>query len=73
MKKLRERVFSSIMAQEIAFFDSSRTGELVNRLSADAELVSASVTQNISDGLRSLAQVVAGITMMVGVYCSSCS
>lgn len=64
MKKLREKVFSSIMAQEIAFFDSSRTGELVNRLSADAELVSSSVTQNISDGLRSLAQVIAGIAMM---------
>lgn len=65
MKRLREKVFSSILAQEVAFFDSSRTGELVNRLSADAELVSSSVTQNISDGLRSLAQVIAGITMMV--------
>lgn len=64
MKKLREKVYSAILAQEIAFFDSSRTGELVNRLAADAELVSSSVSQNISDGLRSLAQVVAGITMM---------
>ncbi|XP_039249155.2 ATP-binding cassette sub-family B member 10, mitochondrial-like [Styela clava] len=64
MKKLRERVYSSILGQEIAFFDSSRTGELINRLSADTELVSSSVTQNVSDGLRSLAQIIAGIGMM---------
>lgn len=67
MKRLRERIYTSILAQEIAFFDTSRTGELVNRLAVDAELVSNSVTQNVSDGLRALAQVITGIGMMVFV------
>ncbi|PNF42848.1 ATP-binding cassette sub-family B member 10, mitochondrial [Cryptotermes secundus] len=61
---LRQTVFSSIMKQEIAFFDKNRTGELVNRLSADTSLVSQSVTMNISDGLRSSFMVMAGVSMM---------
>jgi ATP-binding cassette subfamily B (MDR/TAP) protein 10 len=53
------------MEQEIAFFDKNKTGELVNRLSADTSVVSQSVTVNISDGLRSTFMVVAGVSMMV--------
>ncbi len=53
------------MSQETAFFDKHRTGELINRLSADTSLVSQSVTMNISDGLRSSIMVVAGVSMMV--------
>jgi ATP-binding cassette subfamily B (MDR/TAP) protein 10 len=57
------------MKQEIAFFDKNKTGELVNRLSADTSLVSQSVTMNISDGLRSTVMVVAGVSMMVSRVC----
>jgi ATP-binding cassette subfamily B (MDR/TAP) protein 10 len=66
---LRQVVFNSIMQQEIAFFDKNKTGELVNRLSADTSLVSQSVTMNISDGLRSTFMVVAGASMMVSRTC----
>lgn len=65
MQTLRQTVFGAIVKQEIAFFDKSKTGELVNRLSADTSLVSQSVTMNISDGLRSTVMVVAGVSMMV--------
>ncbi|CAH1792181.1 unnamed protein product [Owenia fusiformis] len=64
VKTLREKIFGSIMAQEVAFFDKTRTGELINRLSTDTTLVGQSVTMNISDGLRSFAQGVGGIGMM---------
>lgn len=64
-KTLREKVFKSIISQETAFFDKHRTGELINRLSADTSLVSQSVTMNISDGLRSSIMVAAGVSMMV--------
>lgn len=57
------------MKQEIAFFDKNKTGELVNRLSADTSLVSQSVTMNISDGLRSTFMVAAGVSMMVSRAC----
>lgn len=64
VQTLRQTVFGAIVKQEIAFFDKNKTGELVNRLSADTSLVSQSVTMNISDGLRSTVMVVAGVSMM---------
>lgn len=62
---MRTSVFSAILKQDIAFFDKNKTGELINRLSADTSLVSQSVTMNVSDGLRSTFLVVAGVSMMV--------
>lgn len=66
-RSLRSLVFASVMKQEIGFFDTNKTGELINRLSADTSLVSQSVTMNISDGLRSVVMAMAGVGMMVRV------
>ncbi|XP_042868828.1 ATP-binding cassette sub-family B member 10, mitochondrial-like isoform X1 [Penaeus japonicus] len=63
-RSLRSLVFASVMKQEIGFFDTNKTGELINRLSADTSLVSQSVTMNISDGLRSVVMAMAGVGMM---------
>ena len=62
---MREKLFSSIMRQEIGFFDKTKTGELINRLSTDTSLVGQSVTMNISDGLRAVAQAIGSVGMMV--------
>ena len=59
--RLRNSVFGAIVRQEASFFDKTKTGELVNRLSADSQLVSQAVTTQISDGLRSLLMTAAGI------------
>ena len=59
--RLRNQVFGSIVKQETAFFDKTKTGELINRLSADTQLVSQAVTTQISDGLRSSLMTAAGI------------
>ncbi|XP_031567164.1 ATP-binding cassette sub-family B member 10, mitochondrial-like isoform X2 [Actinia tenebrosa] len=67
VKRLRHKLFSSIMLQETAFFDLNKTGELINRLSADTVLVGKAVTDNVSDGLRATAQAIAGVSMMVYV------
>lgn len=67
IKQFREKLFSSILRQEMAFFDKTKTGELINRLSTDTSLVGQSVTMNISDGLRAVAQAVGGVSMMVYV------
>uniref|UniRef100_A0AAV2LRX1 ATP-binding cassette sub-family B member 10, mitochondrial n=1 Tax=Knipowitschia caucasica TaxID=637954 RepID=A0AAV2LRX1_KNICA len=64
VRNLRDSVFSSILRQEVAFFDKNRTGELINRLSADTTVVGRSITDNLSDGLRAVAQAVAGVSMM---------
>ncbi|XP_066603894.1 ATP-binding cassette sub-family B member 10, mitochondrial [Prorops nasuta] len=63
-QRLRKQAYSSILKQETALFDQQSTGELVGRLSGDAQLVSSSVTQNLSDGLRSAIMTTAGISMM---------
>jgi ATP-binding cassette subfamily B (MDR/TAP) protein 10 len=65
IRSLRCQLFSSIIRQEMAFFDRNKTGELINRLSTDTSLVGQSVTMNISDGLRSVVQALAGVSMMV--------
>lgn len=65
MNRLRASLFSSVLRQEVAFFDKTRTGELINRLSSDAALLGRSVTENLSDGLRAGAQASIGVGMMV--------
>lgn len=67
VRNLRASVFSSILRQEVAFFDRNRTGELINRLSADTTVVGRSITDNLSDGLRAVAQAAAGVSMMVSM------
>ncbi|XP_021564807.1 ATP-binding cassette sub-family B member 10, mitochondrial isoform X1 [Carlito syrichta] len=64
VNRLRTSLFSSLLRQEVAFFDKTRTGELINRLSSDTALLGRSVTENLSDGLRAGAQASVGISMM---------
>lgn len=64
VKRLREKLFTRIMHQEVGFFDKTKTGELINRLAVDTQVVAQSMSQNISDGLRSILQASTGIGMM---------
>ena len=50
--RLRSDLFRSILRQDIAFFDTERTGELTNRLAADAAVLQNTVTVNVSMALR---------------------
>ncbi|KAJ1534161.1 ATP-binding cassette sub- B member 10, mitochondrial [Nowakowskiella sp. JEL0078] len=67
VKRLRIRLFSSIIKQDTAFFDRNRTGELISRLSSDTNIVGKAITQNLSDGLRSTTTAVVGLGMMLYV------
>ncbi|GAB1603933.1 ATP-binding cassette sub-family B member 10, mitochondrial-like [Argonauta hians] len=67
VQRLRERLYSSLLKQEIGFFDKTKSGELVNRLSNDTALIGQSLTGNISDGLRSVCQALGGLGMMIYV------
>ena len=62
--KLREQLYQSILKQEVAFFDFNRTGELMSRLSSDSTTLQNTVSVNISQGLRNLAQVIGGFAFM---------
>lgn len=66
-QSLRKKAYAAILCQEPAWFNKTSTGELVNRLSADTQLVGRNLSQNVSDGLRSLLMTVAGAGMMVRI------
>ncbi|KAJ2540858.1 ATP-binding cassette permease mdl1, partial [Coemansia sp. RSA 1933] len=65
--RMRRLVFDRIMHQDMGFFDRNRTGDLVSRLSVDTSVVSKSITNNVSDGLRAGISAVVGVAMMVYV------
>ena len=62
---LRSQVYKAIVSQETAFFDESKTGELLNRLSNDTQVMQSSITQNISMFLRSITSAVMATCIML--------
>ncbi|OMH86204.1 ATP-binding cassette sub-family B member 10, mitochondrial [Zancudomyces culisetae] len=63
--RLRSKLYQSILKQDMTFFEINRTGDLVSRLTVDTTIVSKSISQNLSDGLRSVVSVTAGLSMML--------
>lgn len=57
---LRQDLFKQIVIQDLTFFDENRTGELVNRLTADVQDFKSCFKQCVSQGLRSVAQLIGG-------------
>lgn len=65
--RLRVSLFKKTVSQDAEFFDANRVGDLISRLSSDANIVAKSLTQNVSDGLRSSLSAIFGIGMMAYV------
>ena len=65
--RLRSNLFRRTFVQNAEFFDANRVGDLISRLSSDTVIVGKSITQNLSDGLRSLVSGGAGLTLMAFV------
>ncbi|MFO0760029.1 MAG: ABC transporter transmembrane domain-containing protein [Byssovorax sp.] len=63
--RLRATLFERLMAQDIAFFDETRTGELTSRLSSDTTTLQNTVSVNISMALRFVATVIGGIAFLI--------
>ncbi|XP_014915209.1 mitochondrial potassium channel ATP-binding subunit [Poecilia latipinna] len=55
---MRKTLFASLIRQDVAFFDANKTGQLVNRLTADIQEFKSSFKLVISQGLRSITQTV---------------
>ncbi|RUS83770.1 hypothetical protein EGW08_008476, partial [Elysia chlorotica] len=62
--RLRTRLFSSVVDQEVAFFDVNRTGELCNRLSSDTAVLQNAITVNVSMLFRYLLQILGSLALM---------
>lgn len=59
--RIRSSLFDQIIHFEIGFFDSARTGELINRLSNDCTILKDSVTVNLSMLFRWSMTILIGI------------
>jgi len=64
VKRLRSKLFSQIIFQEMSFFDFSKTGELLGRLSADTAILQNALSVNISMLVRSGFQAFGGILLL---------
>ncbi len=63
--RLREHLYQAIMEQDIAFFDSRRTGELMSRLASDATLLQNAVSVNISMSMRNFGAAIGGLVLLI--------
>ncbi|ODV82176.1 uncharacterized protein CANTADRAFT_44037 [Suhomyces tanzawaensis NRRL Y-17324] len=68
--RLRSRLFLKILSQDSYFFDvgptktGMKTGDLISRLSSDTQVISKTLSGNVSDGARSLISGLVGLSMM---------
>ncbi|XP_048472695.1 antigen peptide transporter 2-like [Rhincodon typus] len=66
-KRVRKLLFSSLVQQEIGFFEATRTGDITSRLSTDTALMSRSIAANVNIFLRSLVMTVGVLFFMVSL------
>ena len=62
--RLRNRLYSHILSQEMAFFDEHKSGELVSRLGSDTLLVQQATTTALNEAIIGFFKVVASIALM---------
>lgn len=62
--RLRVRLFTTLLLQEVGFYDRARTGELTNRLAEDTQMVKSAATTSISAALRAASVCLLGLGMM---------
>lgn len=63
--RVRKNLFSHLISQEIAFFDVTKTGELLSRLSEDTQIIKNAATTNLSEALRNLSTSFIGLGFML--------
>lgn len=61
---LRKQLYSHLIGMDLAFHDRHRSGDLISRLTADAELLRSVIGSTISVALRSLVTVFGSLAML---------
>jgi len=62
--RVRRRLFGAMLSQELAWFDRSRTGDLMNRLSSDTTKLQSAATESVSMLLRSVASAILSLALL---------
>ena len=61
---LRNTVYGRMLVQSPAYFETTQTGEVLSRLTADTTVIQTVVGSSISMGLRSAVQFLGGLVML---------
>eukprot|EP00961_Rhodomonas_salina_P200636 2706657-Rhodomonas_salina.2 len=65
--RLRNRLFLHLLSQNMAFFDSRKSGELVSRLGSDSTLVQMGTTQALTEAAMGLIKAVVSVGLMFSI------
>ncbi|MEO8810997.1 MAG: ABC transporter transmembrane domain-containing protein, partial [Rhodanobacter sp.] len=65
LASLRRTLYAQVIRLDVGFFERSRVGELLSRLSADTEVVQALIGSGVSVALRSAVMLIGAGAMMV--------
>ena len=65
VRSIKAQLFRSLLRQEIGFFDSQMTGDLLSRLTTDASVLQNALSVNISMLLRNVAATIGGLVLMI--------
>lgn len=64
-RDMRNTLFAETVRKKMFFFDKAKSGDLINRLSADTSVVSSTLTESVSILLRSLGTTTLGTCFLV--------
>ncbi|KAL3922679.1 MAG: hypothetical protein SGILL_002076 [Bacillariaceae sp.] len=62
--RLRRQLYTAILSQDAAYFDSVQQGDLISRLSSDADLVQSAVTEQALGLLRNVVIAIGAIALL---------
>jgi ATP-binding cassette subfamily B (MDR/TAP) protein 1 len=69
-QKLREEYLAAVMRQNIAFFDTLGTGEVINRITADLSLVQDGISEKVGFTITGLATFISAFAIGFAMYWS---
>eukprot|EP01129_Flabellula_baltica_P007066 TRINITY_DN2713_c0_g1_i1.p1 TRINITY_DN2713_c0_g1~~TRINITY_DN2713_c0_g1_i1.p1 ORF type:complete len:647 (-),score=120.49 TRINITY_DN2713_c0_g1_i1:43-1983(-) len=61
---LRVALYSKLLSQDLSFYDSRKTGELINRLANDTEEMSYLLVNELAQGLRRIVEGIGGLILL---------
>ena len=62
---LRARVYERVIGLSPAFFETTRTGEVLSRLTSDTSVIQAVISASLSQALRNVLLLVGGLVLLI--------
>ncbi|MEN8376134.1 MAG: ABC transporter ATP-binding protein [Gemmatimonadota bacterium] len=66
-RDLRDEVYGHLLELDLRFFGKTRAGQVISRLTGDAERLRSLVTRNISQGLTAFLRVLAALALLLSI------